>query len=247
MASRAFVTMGGPRPNSAEETLVLPGINAYSEPGSLFGQGRMAVPSQLRLDDTITLLCTFGTALRMSNDDFAITLDDCKIEDAGSPKIGSQPSPRTTASTDLDENPVQEFSSYTNSRFGFAIEYPSSFVAKQPPPTNGDGITLTSQDGEASLVIAGSNNDGFTLLQGYHTALDSIGSESELGYHKIGGSWFVISWRSQETLGYQKTFVGKGSQNSFRFTFPESQRGQYEQITIKLEKTFKPGQLDQSW
>jgi hypothetical protein len=64
----AFVTMGGPTPASVEETLLLPGIAAYSEESSLFGQRAMnSVTDQLRVGGTVTLNCTFKDALRVSD------------------------------------------------------------------------------------------------------------------------------------------------------------------------------------
>jgi Superinfection immunity protein len=143
-----------------------------------------------------------------------------------------------------------EFATYTNARFGFTIEYPRSFAAKQPPE-NGDGITFVSSDGAASLAVAGGNNDGFTLREYYEMSLksvgESLGDQGRLGYRKTGGTWFVITWRDKDTLGYLKMFVGKGSQNSFTFIFPESQRAQYDAVTSRIEKSFRPGQLDQAW
>lgn len=87
----AFVTMGGPTPASPEQTLLLPGIAAYSEESSLFGQRAMnSVTEQLRVGKTVTLDCTFKNALRVSDLtigqykgdlSYSIQLDDCIIEE----------------------------------------------------------------------------------------------------------------------------------------------------------------------
>ena len=139
--------------------------------------------------------------------------------------------------------PVTEFTTYTNGRFGFRIEYPRSFISKELPE-NGDGIGFVSPDGAASLVVAGGNNDGFTLKDYYEMSLKSV--RGQLGYRKMGGSWFVITWQDSDKLGYMKMFVGNGSQNSFTFTSPESQKSEYEAVITRLEKSFSPGNLAQA-
>jgi hypothetical protein len=138
---------------------------------------------------------------------------------------------------------VAGFSTYTNGRFGFKIDYPSSFTVKETP-VNGDGVMLVSPDGAASLVASGSNSGG-AAREYYALSLASI--SGELGYHKLGGSWFVVTWRSGDTLVYRKTFVGTVSQNSFTFTCPESQKLQYDAGITAMEKSFRHGQLDQAW
>ena len=51
------------------------------------------------------------------------------------------------------DNSVQQanpgFHTYTNSRYGFRIDYPESFIPQQSPE-NGDGLSFKSQDGKAS-------------------------------------------------------------------------------------------------
>lgn len=140
---------------------------------------------------------------------------------------------------------IPGFTRYTNGRFGFSIDYPQTFVA-QEPPQNGDGIKLTSPDGEAVLIVAGGNNSGFTLREYYDMSLRDI--HGELGYQRIGGNWFVITWKAgDQKLGYLKMFVGSGSQNSFTFTFPETQKPEYEEVVTRMEKSFRPGKIDQAW
>lgn len=261
-----FVTMGGPHPNSAEETLLLPGVQAKSEESSFFGyRNAAAVADKLREGETVTLLCTCGKAFRESDTgkaDYSVELDDCTLQNnpSDAPSHLSSETPPATVDwgggASANESVVYDvggavsapkavFATYKNARFGFMIEYPQSFAARQPPE-NGDGITFVSPDGAASLVVAGGNSDGFTLREYYEMSLKSLGEQSQLGYRKIGGSWFVITWRDNHTIGYLKMFVGKGSQNSFTFTFPESQRAQYDAVTSRMEKSFRPGQLDEA-
>jgi hypothetical protein len=62
----------------------------------------------------------------------------------------------------------------------------------------------------------------------------------------MGGSWFVVTWTDGDIVGYTKEFVGSASQNSFTITFPVEQKPQYDSVVTKIEKSFKPGDLDNS-
>lgn len=135
------------------------------------------------------------------------------------------------------------FQTYTNSRYGFRVDYPESFIPQQPPE-NGDGLSFKSHDGKATLVVSGGNNDGFTLKEEFDSAIKNI--HGQLGYNKIGGSWFVVTWTDGSNVGYAKKFVEPGSQNSFRITFPVEQRPQYESVVTAIEKSFKPGNIGNS-
>ncbi|MGB8523345.1 MAG: hypothetical protein WCD43_10290 [Candidatus Acidiferrales bacterium] len=86
----AFVTMGGPHPASVEETLFLPGVKAYSESSSLFGQQDTRIADHLTVGETVTLVCTLGDAFKVSglragsangNSGYSVTLKDCKMQD----------------------------------------------------------------------------------------------------------------------------------------------------------------------
>ncbi len=86
----AFITMGGPVPQSPEETLFLPGIAAYSETRALFGQTSFTPALlSLRRGVTVTLLCTCEQGHRASDmgameyadsPDYSVQLDDCVLE-----------------------------------------------------------------------------------------------------------------------------------------------------------------------
>ena len=103
-------------------------------------------------------------------------------------------------------------------------------------------MRFKSQDGKATLVVSGGNDDGFTLKEEFDSAIKNV--QGQLGFNKMGGSWFVVTWTDGDNLGYTKEFVGGRSQNFFTITFPVDQRPQYDAIVTKIEKSFKPGDLD---
>lgn len=145
------------------------------------------------------------------------------------------------------DNSVQQanlgFQTYTNSRYGFRVDYPESF-RPELPPENGGGLSFKSQDGEATLVVSGRNDAGLTLKSEFDSAIKNV--QGQLGYNKMGGSWFVVTWTDGDIVGYTKEFVGSASQNSFTITFPVEQKPQYDSVVTKIEKSFKPGDLDNS-
>jgi hypothetical protein len=140
------------------------------------------------------------------------------------------------------ENPG--FQTYTNSRYGFRVDYPEAFIPQQPPE-NGDGLGFKSHDGKATLDVAGGNNDaGFTLKEEFDSAIKDV--QGQLGYHEIGGSWFVVTWTDGSNVGYIKEFVGSGSYDSLTITYPVEQRPQYDSVVTTIEKSFEPGNVGNS-
>lgn len=159
----AFVTMGGPTPASAEETLLLPGITAYSDESSLFGQRAMSSSGeQPRVGDTITLDCTLKNALRVSDltnrryngdFDYSIQLENCiareNQETTASVSLQEQPQPTseskvpatTTAGTGQSADVPQGTASST--------VQPSQVISTQPP-----AVTMVSKGQTPEQVIA---------------------------------------------------------------------------------------------
>ena len=163
---------------------------------------------------------------------------------ASTPQVSQKESPSSAIIEGFTQNGVDPDSeAYRNSRYGFQIDYPESFKP-DGEPENGDGLTLKSADGKATLVVSGMNNSGVTLQDEFDRSTKEV--QGQLGFNKMGGSWFVVSWADGENLGYTKEFVGAGSQNSFTITFPSDQKGQYDSIVTKIEKSFKPGDLASS-
>jgi hypothetical protein len=132
------------------------------------------------------------------------------------------------------------YKTYMNGRFGFAIDFPQSFLEAHNPD-NGDGVELISEDQKAMLRVAGGNNPGFTLAEYYAAAIQDL--HCDVSYQKLGLNWFVISWMCPKEVGYTKMFVGRGSENSFTLTYPVAEKGRYENVVIRMGQSFKAGDL----
>ena len=146
-----------------------------------------------------------------------------------------------------DSKTIQEqqvsYKQYTNARFGFSIQYPSSFVTKTTPDNN-DGIILAAPDGSAELTISGNNNVlNETALSSYNNLLKS---HSNASYKSQKGNWSVVSWIDGDKIVYEKEVVGKGSINTFIIKYPLAQKSSYDSIISQLNSTFKTPSIDTS-
>jgi hypothetical protein len=145
------------------------------------------------------------------------------------------------------ESAVPHYVLYLNRRFGFFILYPKDFT-QEPAQENKDWLSLVSPDGRAQLSIWGGNNEsGQTIDTALARAIEDI--HSNITYQRTNTDWFVISWEDPDSddIGYQKTFLGIGSINTFRFVYPIEQRAVYDPILTRIARSFKPGNLTKSW
>lgn len=130
---------------------------------------------------------------------------------------------------------------YANARYGYSLDFPEGFVAQEEAP-NGDGRVVESADGVARVLVYGSNNvDETSVDRAYKQALAELTVKP--AYKARGKSWFVISWLEGSTIHYRKTFQGKGSSNTLWLQYPAGSKKTYDEVTGKLEKSFKPGDL----
>jgi hypothetical protein len=101
---------------------------------------------------------------------------------------------------------------------------------------------MTTGDGTASLALSGANNENGGSTRDYYEAAVS-NAPGRIGYKKLGGTWFVVTYDTSDVVVYEKMFVGSGSLNSFVLTFPKSQRSKYEPIVTTIEKSFRHGDV----
>ncbi|MFC7062446.1 hypothetical protein [Halobacillus seohaensis] len=128
------------------------------------------------------------------------------------------------------------YTTYSNERFGFSFSYPT-FLEMNPPPTNGDGITLTHEDFEM-VAYGGHTNvlsDNETIETYYQENLDNLG---EVHYQKLTDQWYVLSYQEQGTVTYKKFFFNDSEFNTFTITYPASKQDKYGDITTKIANDF---------
>ena len=97
----SFITMGGPYPHSAEETLLLPGIEAWSKTGDslqpTFGEPNIeSLAGRLVVGKETSILCTFKSSSGSSPTEISVSLEDCTLESSPplpAPVVGQPASP----------------------------------------------------------------------------------------------------------------------------------------------------------
>jgi len=156
----SFITMGGPYPHSAEETLLLPGITAWSKTGDslqpTFGQQNIeSLSGRLVVGKQASLLCSFSSSSGSSPTNLSISLEDCILEP-------SSPLPAPTVPAPVTEQPAPPVSptSPTPESIMRAINAEDSSPQNQSKPYAVDGDVesdvrraLSSSKGLKSAVI----------------------------------------------------------------------------------------------
>ncbi len=133
---------------------------------------------------------------------------------------------------------------YTNSRYGYSIYYPQELNPNRMP-ANGDGQAFTSNDGSLSLTVFGSNLVSEEEIKDlYMDWMNTI--QGEITYTVLEDNYFVLSWLEGNTIHYQKSYSGTGSQNTFIFSYPQDRAKDYNGAVEILESSFTPGDLDQA-
>ena len=94
----SFITMGGPYPHSVEETLLLPGIEAWSKTGDslqpTFGEPDIeSLAGRLVVGKEASILCTFRSSSGSSPTEISVSLEDCTLAPLPTPVAGQPASP----------------------------------------------------------------------------------------------------------------------------------------------------------
>ena len=126
----SFITMGGTYPHSAEETLLLPGIEAWSKTGDslqpAFGQPNIeSLAGRLVVGKEISILCTFRSSSGSSPTEVSISLEDCILEPSPLPvPVAGQPAPPSSPESPTPENIMRAMNEVDSSPESNSKPYP---------------------------------------------------------------------------------------------------------------------------
>lgn len=134
-----------------------------------------------------------------------------------------------------------KYSSYTNDRFFFTVEYPS-VLKMQPAPENNDGRTFLSADGKVELRAWGQFNVlDYELEDKYHE--DAGFSGASISYRTLMKNGFVLSGTIGDQIYYQKTLRHKFEDADVFYTFtikyPQTEKKRYDAVVKRIAASFK--------
>ena len=138
------------------------------------------------------------------------------------------------------------YKTYTNTRFGFSIQYPTTFT-EGPAPTNNDGREFYNDD--SSIVASGSHintvEENETIETYYNRALEY--AAGTVSYQRLGNDWFVISYKDGSNTVYEKSIIGDDIISTLVITYPSNKQNDYESMVTQISSTFKGGQTELAW
>ena len=130
------------------------------------------------------------------------------------------------------------YKTYTNERYGYKIDVPSSFIEGEAP-SNDDGRKFTSPDGRGLLLVyAGANIKNQTP--------DSIYQEIKRDRKGAMRSRLITKtsvdaiWDSGNSTVYRKTLITNENLYTFILSYPKNEKIRYESITRNLRQSFTP-------
>lgn len=136
----------------------------------------------------------------------------------------------------------QEYTTYCNPRYGFCVDYPTSFKM-EPSPDNGDGRNLSDGKG-CIMTVSGINNVTADTIES--EMLQQSGSLDEITCSKKGENWFVLSGFKGADILYLKTFVGTESINHLYIRYPVRSKTACDGIVDKISQSFRSGDINAS-
>ena len=134
------------------------------------------------------------------------------------------------------------YNTYHNARYGFTIQYPKGFKARQPP-TNGDGLEFSNK--VCTITAFGHNNiyNENAKQYYYHFVKQSI--HAKITYEKVTNSFYAVSYKKGNKIFYEYLRLGIESGNTFIITYPANKQKIYGPIVSHIYNTFKTPYLNE--
>jgi hypothetical protein len=135
-----------------------------------------------------------------------------------------------------------KYSTYSNARFGYSIDYPRTILTSTVDSDNGDGRTFRSKDGKAVMRVWGSYAvTGMTMQEEYEKAFEDL--DEKPSYAKVKDREFVFSGIKKGRIFYQRTVSvdtpdGEVRQ-SFTIEYPRAQKAKWDPIVTRISRSFK--------
>ena len=135
---------------------------------------------------------------------------------------------------------ANSYSTYHNTRFGYAVLYPTNLVSPRPESQNGDGRVFKSSDGRATLTVWGENNvfDRSLKAQMTQARLDWSKDKAKVTYSKMGAGFYVLSGLTGGQVFYEKTVPIRGGFATMLWQYPRTQKTTYDAAVTRTTRAF---------
>ena len=183
--------------------------------------------------------------LLADNSDYISKLEETSkiLAEAKANNKGPEVNTKVEETSDSKQTEAFTYHTYTNTRFGFSVQYPTSFI-EGPAPTNNDGREFSNE--ESTIVASGSHiniiEDNETIEKYYNQALENV--SGSVAYQRVGNDWYVLSYKSGSNTVYQKAMINDDCIFTLIITYPGSQQEKYDEMVTQIADTFTPGHMD---
>lgn len=169
------------------------------------------------------------------------TVDGCYLNENGL----IEDTPKQSAGMVDNFNTLDiQYTTYTNGRYGFSIDYPIEFIPMQPPD-NGDGRCFQRRDGQVYVKSYGSNNSLSKSIEYYYNmTIENI--SGVITYKALNKNSYAVSWIQNRQINYEFSRMGKGSINTFIISYPEVESEKYDNMVDHIYNTFKTPGIDEA-
>lgn len=136
----------------------------------------------------------------------------------------------------------EKYSTYSNDRFSFSVDYPADVLKMLPPPDNDDGRTFRSDDKGVEMQVWGEYNaESRTLQERYER--DLKGFTEKPSYMVLKRDWYVLSGLKDGKIFYEKVLVRRRGDTDIFYTFtveyPAGQKTTFDPIVKRMADSFK--------
>lgn len=124
------------------------------------------------------------------------------------------------------------YMNYTNSRFGYSIEVPNSFVLifKQD---NADGAIFKDNTFNRNLRVYATY-----FNTAYEEQLKNL--HGKVTYSDLQDDWYVISWLDQGMIYYKKVYFTKEESAGFILEYPVGEKEMMDEVVSHIAETLTP-------
>ncbi len=138
-----------------------------------------------------------------------------------------------------------EWTTYSNDRFGFSVDYPKEIFASSQKSDNGDGINLKNEDSSVEFRAYGFNNgDELPLTQVRDIILED-NDDRTITYKAVKKNWIVISGTEEEDgrimIFYQRLAASADLSkfSVFEFIYPQDEKAKYDAFVKRMSLSLK--------